>query len=282
MTPVTPVTPSTPVPAPVPRRTFLRTTGVLAVASAAAVLLPGCASPRPEFAGIFTEDFLGGGLSRWWRAHATVPRSDARITWDPALVEVRDSCLVLSATWDGTAGRAGAVTNWPVTRTYGRWEARIRAHPSPVFSYHLLLWPADDRWPPEIDIAEGFDAERSVTESFVHYRDPSGAPARQGFRMPVDATRWHDVAVEWTAGHVRFTCDGAAVGGTDGTTVPHTPMWLGIQVESHAGEGTGVVVDPPAPVLEVDRVRISAAPAGTPAAESTTGTTVPTSRTTNP
>ena len=231
--------------------------GSATVAPVAAVLLSGCASGSSSFGEVFFDDFLGERLSDRWRPYDSVPASDSRMRWTPDLVAVRDSHLTLSATWDGTSV-AGAVTNWPVTRTFGRWEARIRAYPSPVFSYHVLLWPADDRWPPELDIAEGFDGTRSRTESFVHYRESDGSTAKEGYRLEVDATRWHTVGVDWMPDSVRFTCNGHTVGGTTGAAVPHQPMWLGIQVESHAGEGTDVTVDTPTPVLDVDWVRVSA------------------------
>ena len=71
----------------------------------------------------------------------------------------------------------------------------------------LILWPDDHPWPEggEIDYAEVFDARRARLHFFLHY----GPDNEQiGASKPVDTTRWHAYAVEWTPTRITGYVDG--------------------------------------------------------------------------
>lgn len=271
----------------IPRRGLL---GALAVAGAAGVVAAqstGCtAAPGRDGAGagdgqpqgwreVFRDDFTGDALSDKWEAFHGRPSSDPHVHWRPEMVRVHDGKLTLSGAPAYGGWATGAVSGWRMPRTHGLFEIRMRAIPHRVLSYHVLLWPADDQWPPEIDLAEGYRADRTRTDAFIHWRDGGGERRKRGYQVRVDATKPSTWAVEWLPGSVRLLADGKEFARAIGEPVPDRPMWFGMQVEARATDaGTGAPADNgvtrhigaplpeyTVPVLEVDWVRISE-PAG--------------------
>ncbi|MFC5996964.1 glycoside hydrolase family 16 protein [Pseudonocardia hispaniensis] len=103
---------------------------------------------------------------------------------------------VLRVHGDAT-GRTGGM-EYTSGQYLGRWEARMKA-PAGDGAYHpmLLLWPDAEDFPVggEIDYAEIFRGDRQSVNFFLHY----GADNSQTYTQnhPVDATAWHNYAVEW-------------------------------------------------------------------------------------
>ena len=98
---------------------------------------------------------------------------------------------------------------WKLGRAkYGRWEARVKA-PAADPSYHavMLLWPDAENWPTggEVDFMEISDPARQKTDFFLHY----GQDNRQlrGEKV-IDATQWHNWAVEWSPTKITAYVDG--------------------------------------------------------------------------
>jgi beta-glucanase (GH16 family) len=125
-----------------------------------------------------------------------------------------------------------------------------------VLSYHFLLWPKSEKWPPEIDIAESFDGDRQSVQGFVHWRDAGGVRRKTTTSVAADFRDWRTVGVEWTPEAVRFTLDGVEWGVVTGAAVPHEPMWLALQVETHACPSSQACRGPAASVVEVDWVQV--------------------------
>jgi hypothetical protein len=152
---------------------------------------------------IARDDFSGTSLHSSWGAYDSVGNSgDGRRS--PGQISVRDGILRITGTPDGTTGGMA----WDYPRRYGRWEIRAR-FPAGCGCYHpvLILWPADDPWPAggEIDYAEVFDGPRARLHFFLHYGEDNRQLAGS---TAVDMTRWHNFAVEWTAGHISGYVDG--------------------------------------------------------------------------
>lgn len=240
------------------RRTLLRFAGtvplVLSASSLPSLPLPGDRKWRE----VFFDHFEGDRRDGIWSAYDSVPKSDPRIRWRPDMVSVQDSRLILWGGADSDGLTSGGVSLWKHPQTYGKWEVGLRSHPSRTYSYHILLWPQNENWPPEIDFAESFDGTRGETQAFIHYRDSAGAARKVEFNTFFDATVDHTVAVEWTPDSVRLLRNGREWGTVTGEMVPHTPMWLALQVESQAlGRDGNVAPGTRQKVLEVDWVRIS-------------------------
>lgn len=184
---------------------------------------------------VFFDDFDRSSLGTDWSAYTGRPSSDPRTWWDPTMVWLSNGSLVLAgapSTGHTNLWRTGAVSNWKAAQTYGKWEVRFRTHASQVLSYHFLLWPQAESWPPEIDIAEGYSRERTNSQSFLHWVDESGIRRQTSFSVNGNFSDWNTVAVEWTPNAVRFSLNGQAYGEAAGLAVPREPMFLALQTET--------------------------------------------------
>jgi hypothetical protein len=73
----------------------------------------------------------------------------------------------------------------------------------------VLLWPADNSWPPEIDLLEAPDANRQGMYFTVHWKDNNGNHAYKSYKFDdVDASQWHTYGLEWERNKLVFYVDG--------------------------------------------------------------------------
>lgn len=142
------------------------------------------------------------------------------------------------------------------TRTYGRFEARVRTaeDPSETMSGVVIAWPdeqgGDDGGYTEIDFYETGYTSRSPLYFFLHYDVPNN-PDRPRFSAPVDATQWHDVRMDWTESEVAWYVDGEFIGrSTDPATIPRANHSMTVQLDAF-GEALGAPV-----TMDVDYARI--------------------------
>ncbi|GAA2500668.1 glycoside hydrolase family 16 protein [Streptomyces gobitricini] len=117
-------------------------------------------------------------------------------------------------------GEADGDSGWlasPYGRRYGPCEARVRSRataPDSGRQYHplLILRPGSGGHPRdgEHDYLENGGPGERCAEAFLHYPYPEDVPVQQEFarKCGVDLSRWHNVAVEWTADHLRGFLDG--------------------------------------------------------------------------
>jgi hypothetical protein len=146
----------------------------------------------------------------------------------PEAASISDGALTI--TGDSTGSTAGMA--WNPGQKYGRWEGRVRA-PASDESYNalLLLWPDAENFPVggEIDFMEMTDHTRQSTELFLHY----GADNSQVHgEVEIDATQWHNWAVEWTPDKITTYIDGEQWWSTtDQSLFPPGPMHLCIQLD---------------------------------------------------
>ena len=173
-----------------------------------------------------TDDFTDG-TSGWSIYDGPGHAGNGRRT--PDAVSVRDG--VLTITGDSAGNTAGMA--WTAgSRQYGRWEGRVRAPASdPSYNALLLLWPTAENFPVggEIDFMEMTDHTRQKTNLFLHYGEDNSQV--QG-SVDIDATQWHNWAVEWTPKGVTAFVDGKQWWHTDDTSVlPPGPMHLTIQLD---------------------------------------------------
>ncbi|MFC5995651.1 glycoside hydrolase family 16 protein [Pseudonocardia hispaniensis] len=149
-------------------------------------------------------------------------------TRSPSAVSVADGILTITGDSSGTtAGMA-----WLPGQMYGRWEGRVRAPASdPSYNALLLLWPDAENFPigGEIDFMEMMDHTRQTTNMFLHY----GADNSQiSGEVEIDATQWHNWALEWTPEAITAFVDGQEWFRTTDTGIfPPGPMHLCIQLD---------------------------------------------------
>ncbi|MFR9749926.1 glycoside hydrolase family 16 protein [Nocardia sp. 004] len=201
-----------------------------------AALPSGIAAPRGDLDGwrqVFVDDFTGTDLAETdWGRYSGVPSGDPESFWLPSHTIVRDGMLVLQGYHEYGRMVTGGVGMWPHPQQYGKWEVRVRADASDEVTYHLLLWPQNEVWPPEIDFAENFGGSRDYLDAFLHWTDRAGKADKSEQVLDGDFTQWHTLGVEWLPGEIRYTIDGRVWGTETGTRVPSVPMWLGIQAQA--------------------------------------------------
>ncbi|MBC3189522.1 glycoside hydrolase family 16 protein [Pseudonocardia sp. C8] len=150
-------------------------------------------------------------------------------TRSPDAASVSDGILTINGTGDGTtAGMAWADSS----QQYGRWEVRMKAPTgSPSYNALALLWPTAENFPVggEVDFAEIMDPDRKKVELFLHY----GADNSQVHgEVEVDATEWHNYAVEWTPEAMTAFVDGREWWKSEDTSIfPPGPMHLTLQLD---------------------------------------------------
>lgn len=194
-------------------------------------------STGPGWSRVFFDDFDRCELGNDWSAYSGKPGGNPIGEWSPSMVSVQDGVLRLSAEKTAAGWRTGGVSNWATTQLFGRWEVRLRAERSADTSYHALLWPKNEQWPPEIDFAESVSPNRDTMSAFLHWRKPSGGNAKAESWTRGTFTDWHTVGVEWLPGVVRYYLDGRVwAEARSWNAVPNTPMWMAIQSEAGSCE----------------------------------------------
>jgi beta-glucanase (GH16 family) len=168
----------------------------------------------------------------------------------PQAFSVKDGILTVTGDGDGNTGGMA----WNPGQKYGRWEGRVRAPASdPTYHALLLMWPDAEDWPKggELDFMEMLDPDRQAVEGYVHYgKDNSQDHAE----TPVDATQWHNWAVEWTPDHLIYYLDGQEWYRTDDPAkIPPRAMHLAIQLDWFPEDGDRNNVQPS--TMEVDWVK---------------------------
>jgi hypothetical protein len=143
-----------------------------------------------------------------------------------------------------------------------RWEGQMRGPASdPTYNALMLLRPDAEDFPVggEIDFVEMLDHTRREVDAFVHY----GADNRQvNGKVRIDATQWHNWAVEWTPAGITTYVDGQPWWSTTDTAVlPPRSMHLCLQLDWFPGGG-GTAVTPSQ--MFVDWVAFYPLPGGIP------------------
>ncbi|WP_226363130.1 glycoside hydrolase family 16 protein [Pseudonocardia sp. ICBG1142] len=174
------------------------------------------------------DDFTGTQLGPDWNAYDGSGHAGNGVR-SPAAATVAGGVLTIDGSGDGTtAGLA-----WTAhSQKFGRWETRMRAPTgSPSYNALALLWPTQENFPigGEIDFAEIMDPSRDKIELFLHY----GADNSQVHgELKIDATQWHNYAVEWTSAGVTAFVDGREWWKTEDTSIlPPGPMHLCLQLD---------------------------------------------------
>jgi len=173
------------------------------------------------------DTFDGGVLGPGWEVYDG-PGHEGQGRRSPSAVSVADGILTITGDSAGTtAGMA-----WNPGQKYGRWEGRVKAPVGdPSYNALLLLWPDAEDWSVggEIDFMEISDVARKVVDIFVHYGQEN---SQVNGKVELDASQWHNWAVEWTPDHIAAFVDGKQwYRTTDKATLPPGPMHLCIQLD---------------------------------------------------
>ena len=180
----------------------------------------------------FQDDFNDGWLdrSKWAALYDGGTGNGCAFRWDASGVEEWGGQLHLYNRWDGSGWAVGGAATIPnqwhpgFAQTYGTFEVRARVADGEGTGACVLLWPADNSWPPEIDLLE---TPRDTVAFFNHF--PGGGEEGGSFRN-WDASDWHTYRLEWAANRLAYFVDGALLYETrDPAKIPDQPMSVGLQ-----------------------------------------------------
>jgi beta-glucanase (GH16 family) len=193
----------------------------------------------PGWNEVFSDDFNEAALDpSKWLTYWGVPGGDPAGWFDPSHVTTSGGVLDI-ATYqdpaDGDKWAGGGVSLRPgLSQTYGKYLVRFRFSAGVGVAHTLLLWPADNSWPPEIDFSEDNGSNRQIDTSTLHYGSNN---TQQSATVSVDLTQWHTFGVEWSPGKIVYTLDGTDWATMTGAQVPSVPMALAMQTQSWACGG---------------------------------------------
>lgn len=188
----------------------------------------------PGWTPVLTDNFSGSTLDpTHWKTYLGVPGGDPAGWFDPSHVRVGAGKLVIDGYKDPALGgkwaTGGVATQPGLAQTYGKYLVRLRFDRGVGVNHAILLWPAAETWPPEIDFSESDGLGDNVSYTTIHYGASDAMIHRQ---VGVDLRRWHTVGVEWSPGRVVYTLDGRAWATVRSARVPSQPMKLALQTQA--------------------------------------------------
>jgi beta-glucanase (GH16 family) len=194
----------------------------------------------PRWRQVFTDDFSGRSLDlSKWRLYWGPPGGDPAGWYDPRHVKVSKGMLVISGYRDrrdhNRWATGGVSSSVGLVQTYGKYLVRFRLDPGIGIGHALLLMPANNSWPPELDFSEDNGSGRSNTLATLHFGKHD---THWSALLRVNLTQWHTLGVQWTPGKLQYTIDGRIWETMQGGEVPSIPMVLDMQTEAWPCSGT--------------------------------------------
>jgi hypothetical protein len=203
----------------------------------------------------YTQEFTGTSVPANWGAYTGVPggETSSEADWEPGMCTFSGGEAHFMASGIDSCGLHDQAN----AQEYGAWFARLQGNVEPagqLFTDIFLLWPADNQWPPEIDVYED-DGNRSRTVatlwntvgnacgpsvsygclySYTQTNGGSNGVANNG-------TEWHTYGVEWTPSGVSWLIDGKVVFTAPASAVkspaqqPALTMEMALQAENLQG-----------------------------------------------
>jgi hypothetical protein len=117
------------------------------------------------------------------------------------------------------------------TQVFGEYQWCMRTDAMPGTSTIVLLWPKDDRWPPEIDFFESRGNTKWYTMT-LHYESSHRHLEVHKNVVTEDAARWNVYTAVWRPREIQIREDGVIVSTIVSSHVPVIPMRLDFQTQA--------------------------------------------------
>jgi beta-glucanase (GH16 family) len=184
----------------------------------------------PEWALIYSDDFNGAQLNSTWTPYSGQAGGGSTNTYDPTLAQVQNGVLHL---WIRRQSNGHIISSgvgaYKMVQLYGKYEIRAKLPYGTGMDPYALLWPPTTLSnTPQIDFFESVDVNKNLLAMTVHGLDGTSKQIQVHGDF---ASEFHTFTYEWTPSGVSFYVDGVYQGDLT-SSVPNTPMWLGIATNS--------------------------------------------------
>jgi hypothetical protein len=186
----------------------------------------------------FAEDFNGEDLSQRWFSYNGQPGGDPGGWFTASHVSQLDGNLVINAsptnTPNGLIYATGGISNAKsFSQTYGKFEVRYRMDDGWGINYAILLWPTDNSWPPEFNIAEDSGQGRQKITATAHWGGHGSSHQLDSQKLTgYNFADWHTVGLEWTPTGGSVQIDGKTWAQFPADEMPKIPMSLALQTQA--------------------------------------------------
>ncbi len=193
---------------------------------------PAIALSTPGWKLVWSDEFNGPSLdaSKWKAEDKTLVKNNELQSYSPSAISFHDGSLVITSSVgrkDGRPYTSGLIeTRGKFARAFGRFEMRAKLPGTKGLWPAFWLLPADESWPPEIDIMEALGHEPTKVHATNHW---GVWPNTQHEGSPLegpDFTRgFHTFACEWFPDRIDFFIDGVKRA-THAKDVPKVPFYV--------------------------------------------------------
>jgi len=182
----------------------------------------------PGYKMSYVNDFLGNKVPTGWNLYSGVPGGVKDGQFGISHVVVGHGVLKLNA-WKDPKYQdrwvTGGLCQCEVARTYGAYFVRSRVT-GPGPNEVDLLWPATNKWPPEIDFNET-GGKVTGTSSTLHFGAVNSIDQRI---VRINMKKWHTWGLIWTPKSISYVVDGQVWGLiTTAYEIADVPMTLDLQ-----------------------------------------------------
>jgi beta-glucanase (GH16 family) len=211
-----------------------RPTAAARTAAPSGVAMP--VGDLPGWHQTFADDFTTTDPTKRWFVYQGAPGGDPGGWFLRSHVTQSNGRLLITAsrasTPVGNIYATGGVSNSKVfAQTYGRFEFRFRMDQGYGVNFAMLLWPSDNSWPPEVDVAESDGITPRYVIATLHY-GPQALSIHRFRKGVTDFTQWHTAGVVWEPGKLTYTLDGKAWSSMSSPSVPNIPMSMTMQAQA--------------------------------------------------
>jgi len=188
-------------------------------------------TPDPGFTVVLSDDFSNGYLQSHWGDPFPLPwppgpSANGAYIWDPNDVQVRDGEMQITMTHhpDGHWSTSGFNSfKAGISITYGTVEFDAKVEHGQGTAGGILMWPADDTFPPEIDILE---TPMNQALFNVHWGDSNGSHHDPISSTAFDPSQWHHYKMTWLPDSLTIAVDGVVYAQWT-SHIPDVPMSFG-------------------------------------------------------
>jgi len=181
---------------------------------------------------VWNDEFDGTRLdtSKWTAENIGSPRNNELQYYTPEDVLLQNGTLVLRSqkrSYDEYQFTSGAVqTKGKFTQAYGRFEFRARLPTGGKGIWPALWLYPGSTWPPEIDVLETVNDMSTIWMTYHWGTSSNHLKDSSYYHNDALATDYHNYAVEWEPGTIRWYIDGVQRKEYTGSNVTNIPMLI--------------------------------------------------------